>query len=583
MKFFDEMKYLLKKTLKKFNIKGYFDESSIITEICYNLGIEQKNNKEIDKKQINNIIIFNIPLNNVENILKTFIQKFDSNIHNDQFPFFIFLRNEENYDFDIKKLLFNLDTFQKDHFNDLKLDSRNIYFETEETIIETIKKIYDYYNDDYINPLDNEQSNNYDITKTLNILVMGKRGSGKSSLINRILGEKKAHAGAIAKTGNTNEFYHKYYPIKLIDSAGFSVGELKEITDIDEYLKQKNLVYKDIYKKVHFIFYVFREQQKLEEEEIKILKKLKDFKVEIIFIITFSQKGKEKINKNNFKDAIKENNIFPKEQVNSVINNTFCLDLFDIQYSKTISDIFILISGKLKEYEELNNILIDSIKNYNQLIKTEEFGYMIEDENQFDNLISFDEDSNVSFSNTPLRKQLNIIHEAPRGLIYNKNINNPNDIFTIINYNIKNNIFFTDFKNDRKAKKRLSQQIVDNFIWPGFWWSSLMIPFLNQYLAKKSKIKMVKEIAKIYGLKLPENYNNEFLNSTKKDDIIIKKVIKAIGTFIAGIWNKDEISRIGKKIIEEFDCEYSKKNVLEIYYNMAEKYNNSFKMISKIL
>jgi len=62
----------------------------------------------------------------------------------------------------------------------------------------------------------------------MNILVIGKRGCGKSTLINRILGEKKAYAHINAKTPETREYYHKYYPIKLIDSAGFEVGGLDE-------------------------------------------------------------------------------------------------------------------------------------------------------------------------------------------------------------------------------------------------------------------------------------------------------------------------------------------------------------------
>ena len=66
----------------------------------------------------------------------------------------------------------------------------------------------------------------------------------------------------------------------------------------------------------------------------------------------------------------------------------------------------------------------------------------------------------------------------------------------------------------------------------------------------------------------------------KKEDNLPTKFIKIIGTFIAGIWNKNDIEKIGEKVIEEFDCGYSKKNVLEVYYKMAEQYNKSFKMIS---
>lgn len=578
---FSELEKYLNNSTKNFIIKGNFNKSSIITEISYYLGICKKNNEEIDEKEINNIIIFNVSFNDAENILNSFIKEFNGMIQNDQYPFFVFFTDENNSNFDIKKIISDLNTFQLDIIKDAKLDSRNIYFDTKKTILPTITKIYNYYNGDFITELDNGEQDNYNyvLSKTLNILVIGKRGHGKSTLINRILGEKRAYAHPNANTPNTKIYYHKYYPIKFIDSAGFETGEISNINNIKDYLEKKNLVYKDIYKKIHFIFYVFRENDKFEDTIVKILQKLQTYKVEIFFIITNSTKGREIITKNYFKDTIKRKQIFPKDKINGIINNTFCLDLFDIDNLKTISDIFLLISGKLKEYEELNNIIIDSIKNYRDLVKTNEFGYIINDENIFENINNSFEDSNELISKN-LKSSLRIIPEEPRGLIFNKNINDPNEILEIIKYNIKNNIFFTDFQNDRESKKQLSRELIQNFVWPGFWWSSIMIPFLNQYLSKKSKIKMIKKISEIYDIKVPDHYNDHFLDSMKKEDNLPTKFIKIIGTWIAGVWNKNDIVKIGEKVIEEFDCEYSKKNVLEVYYKMAEQYNKSFKMIS---
>ena len=498
---FSELEKYLNNSTKKFIIKGNYNKSSIITEISYYLGIVEKNNEEIDEKEINNIIIFNVSFNDAENLLNLFIKEFKG-IQNDQYPFFVFFTDENNSNFDIKKIISDLNTLELDIINDAKLDSRNIYFDTKKTILPTITKIYNYYNGDFITELDNGEKDNYnyDLSKTLNILVIGKRGHGKSTLINRILGEKRAYAHPNANTPNTKIYYHKYYPIKFIDSAGFETGEISNINNIKDYLEKKNLVYKDIYKKIHFIFYVFGEKDKFEDAIVKILQKLQTYKVEIFFIITNSTKGREIITKNNFKDTIKSKKIFQKDKINDIINNTFCLDLFDIYNLKTISDIFLLISGKLKEYEELNNIIIDSIKNYRDLVKTNEFGYIINDENIFENINNSFEDSKELISKN-LKSNLRIIPEEPRGLIFNKNINDPNEILEIIKYNIKNNIFFTDFQNDRKSKKPLSRELIQKFVWPCFWWSSIMIPFLNQYLSKKSKIKMIKKYRKFMLLK----------------------------------------------------------------------------------
>ena len=583
--FFSDLKLLLSQSEKKFTIKGEFGIDSIADEVCYYLGIATKNHEEIDNKEIKNIIIFHHDLDDISNILKIFIEKIDSNLSNDEYPFFVFLKKEKN-SFDFKKLILDLNDYQKEMIDSSKLDSRNIYIETEETIITTINKIYNYYNGDYfINFEDNDEDNfkrRYNITKTINILCIGKRGSGKSTLINRILGEKKAFAHINAKTPKTREYYHKYYPIKFIDSAGFEVDGLNEkktneIKDINKFLEDNNLDLKNINKKVHFIFYVFRANDKLDSSVIQILQRFESYNIETFFIITYSKNKEEKLYKNNFKEQIKQNKIFPKEKVNDVINNTFCIDSFDIKYSKTISDIFLLISSKLKEYEESNNIIIEGIENYKNLIKTEEKGYIIEDDEE-SSLSQFRNDNSLSTPLSSRTERLSIIEDMRNSRIFKKT-NDPKEALEMIKKLIRYNIFMTDFETERENKKNLANQVIKNFVWPGFFWSSLMIPILNEYLAKKSKLKMLRRISEIYEIEIPDDYDKNFFNLKKEGDNAFKKIVKTIGTWLAGAWNMTDIKTIGNQIIEEFDFEYAKKNILYLYYDMAAKYNNSFQMI----
>ena len=587
--FFSNLNFLLSKSSKKFSIKGEFDTRSIINEVCYYLGIETKNHEEIDDKEIKNIIIFNIPLNDISNLLKKFIEKIDSNLSNDEYPFFIFLKDEKNY-FDIKKLITDLNNYQQDLIDSSKIDSRNIFIDTEETVINTIKKIYNYYNGDYlINIEDNDENDlkgKYNITKTINILVIGKRGCGKSTLINRILGEKKAFAHINAKTPKTREYYHKYYPIKFIDSAGFEVDGLNdkktnEIKDIDKFLEENNLALKNINKKVHFIFYVFRANDKFDSSVIQILQRFQSYNIEIFFIITYSKNKEEKLYKNNFKQQIKENKIFPKEKINNIINNTFCIDSFDIKYSKTISDIFLIISGKLKEYEELNNIIIEGIENYKNLIKTKEMGYMIQKDDDESSLmrLSYNSTSSLSAPLSSRTTNLTIIEDTKDAKIFKKT-NDPKETLRLVKNLIINNIFLTDFETERENKKNLAKEVIKDFIWPGFFWSSLMIPILNEHSAKKSKLKMLKRISEVYDIEIPKDFDKNFFNLKKEGDNIFKKIVKTVGTWLAGAWNFTDVKIIGDKIIEEFDFEYAKKNILDIYYDMADKYNHSFQMIS---
>ena len=322
------------------------------------------------------------------------------------------------------------------------------------------------------------------------------------------------------------------------------------------------------------------------------MKEFQSYNIETLFIITYSKQGEEKIYKNNFKDQIKKNNIFPKEKVNNIINNTFCLDSFNIKYSKVLSDIFIYIKGRLKEYEESNNIIIDSIENCKQLIKNKEDGNLFDIEEELNFLdISNDindippsptpllsESYNLSLSSSKLSFGLSIAKDTDKGKIFKKGMNDPKETIKMVKSLIQSNIFLTDFKSERQSKKNLANEVVEQFMWPGFWWSSIMIPILNQYLAKKSKLKMLRRISEIYGIKIPKDYDENFFNSIKEGDSKFKKIMKTIGTWVAGYWNFNDIKKIGDKVIEEYDLEYAKKNILDLYMDMAVEYNKSFEL-----
>ena len=177
---------------------------------------------------------------------------------------------------------------------------------------------------------------------------------------------------------------------------------------------------------------------------------------------------------------------------------------------------------------------------------------------------------------------MTIIHESPRGKIFNFHINDTKEIIKLIKSIIESNIFLTNFQIDRESKKELSKNVIKDFIWPGFWWST--IPLKGEEYSKKSKIKMIEKISQIYKIQLPDEYiydkKKEFLNSAKKEDSDLKKFIYKIGTFISGIWNRNNVIKLGDEIIEEFDFVYAKKNIFDLYLDMAQDYNKSFKMLN---
>ena len=185
----------------------------------------------------------------------------------------------------------------------------------------------------------------------------------------------------------------------------------------------------------------------------------------------------------------------------------------------------------------------------------------------------------LSLSSSRFSVGLNIAKDTEEGKIFKKTMNDPKETIKTVKSLIQSNIFLTDFKSERLSKKKLAKEVVEDFRWPGFWWSSFMIPILNQYLAKKSKLKMLRSISKIYGIEIPTDYDEKYFDSIKEGDGKFKKFMKTIGTWLSGYWNFNDVKITGNKIIEEYDLEYTKKNILDLYMDMAVKYNESFRLI----
>ena len=117
----------------------------------------------------------------------------------------------------------------------------------------SLVKVYTYFNqlgDGYykflfekqlkINGLENEVSHLY-LTHYFNVLLYGRTGTGKSTFINRIMGEKKSFTLKTKSIGTerNNYYIHRKYPIKLLDVCGFAEGN-----EAKENLEKINLIYK---------------------------------------------------------------------------------------------------------------------------------------------------------------------------------------------------------------------------------------------------------------------------------------------------------------------------------------------------
>lgn len=149
-------------------------------------------------------------------------------------------------------------------------------------------------------------SNNDELT--LNLLILGQTGVGKSSLINALLGKKVAKAG-LGKSISTHIQEYKTEldgkKVNLYDSMGFEVKNEKCIDDIKNALKERST---DKYIKdwFHSVTYCIQAGgYKIQDFDIEIIKQFVDEGYNVIVALTKSdQIGKAK--REEFIDKIKK-------------------------------------------------------------------------------------------------------------------------------------------------------------------------------------------------------------------------------------------------------------------------------------
>ena len=140
---------------------------------------------------------------------------------------------------------------------------------------------------------------------TLNIIVAGKTGVGKSTLINAVFKDELAETGmGRPVTNHMRKITKKDIPLAIYDTRGFELGK-----DVQEDVKKevfdtinKGLATKDINKAIHCIWYCINTaSNRIEPEEIEWLKELSKenqiTQVPIIVVLTqsISRKNAEKM------------------------------------------------------------------------------------------------------------------------------------------------------------------------------------------------------------------------------------------------------------------------------------------------
>ncbi|MCR5774701.1 MAG: 50S ribosome-binding GTPase, partial [Lachnospiraceae bacterium] len=143
--------------------------------------------------------------------------------------------------------------------------------------------------------------------KTLNVIVAGKTGVGKSTLINSVFREKLAETGVGRPvTTHMRKLTKKDFPLSIYDTRGFELGKGAQKEVKQEVLDtiRAGLATNDVNKAIHCIWYCINTaSNRIEQEEIEWLR---DFskdnqvtQVPVIIVLTqsFSKKKAEELKK----------------------------------------------------------------------------------------------------------------------------------------------------------------------------------------------------------------------------------------------------------------------------------------------
>ena len=373
-------------------------EDNLINKMTEDLKLKGKDFRQVL------ILFYNKKDNLIETLRKIIDEKYDQHI-------FIIIVNEnqteennkeflstsQELEIDLKYEIEQLDDIQKEYFDFNNITILNGYEYSK--IYICLLKIYSYFNqlgDGYFRDLPNHPnfSNIKGFEKEFkylfnyhyfSIMFCGETGAGKSSIINKILGEKRAFTKStnVSATIRENYYIHKKYPIKIIDTCGFSEGnESENLKNNIQNIYSKNTdnilidinnndfsYFGDKRNEIHLILYIVIKDAKTEIKKGSGLNKVLNIAEENkISIIKAINKCGEKI----FQQKISKQRLIREINKNK---DKYSFVLLDCLSNNGLDDLLIKIYDEFKENITSKN---DLEKIYLHLIQKKELNEIIE-------------------------------------------------------------------------------------------------------------------------------------------------------------------------------------------------------------
>ena len=247
-----------------------------------------------------------------------------------------------------------------------KYNSKDIIEYDRESLKKKILEIYNYY---YQKQQERSQ------LKTLNIMVCGKKRTGKTYFINELLFENRGLSKQNCYTSKITSYEHKLFPIMIYDFPGFSDNEDKGMNDATNFISKLSEVYKNIKNKIHIIFYFLQNDsgRVLQDKEIELIENFIKTNVPIFFITNRIEKNIYKTFIRNVEVRMKL--IKSKFTLKELMSRLFILD----ETNKSIKILLDAVINELSISKEANEMII---KELSQKENINDSNYSFNDKNE---------------------------------------------------------------------------------------------------------------------------------------------------------------------------------------------------------
>lgn len=286
-------------------------------------------------------------------LLKSFL---DYNIENEyifdnsNYPFFLFIENEN---LNKKKLYSYYIEQEKEREEPLeeeyKIDSKIILFSNLTCDFKgELNKVINYYH-----RKDVEVKINPFFSPFIKIMYIGVTGTGKSTMINELNGEKISYSSSEnhIKTKGNLLFKNRKYPILNQDTEGFEIADNSQIDKVNDNINKN--IGDNFNERLHIVIYLLKNKRGLDKTDLPLIIKLHEMKI-LYYILWPKEEGKDEMLKGKANRLL----INTKELIKNKDNETEKL-FKDFKNKKELIKIIEKINDRLKDKIFSANILAE--------------------------------------------------------------------------------------------------------------------------------------------------------------------------------------------------------------------------------